>query len=140
MNLSLWKKVLLLSVVAAALGMLVAGSPPSIGQENKASVKKSQKAKGRLPAYYSDVVSEEQKATIYGIQEKYAKELKPLNDQLLALTKKHNDEIEAVLTSEQKVKIDAARADATAKKKKKAADKKAADTAKSADSTTTKAK
>jgi hypothetical protein len=129
MSLSLWKKVLLLSVVASALGLLVAGSPLSIGQEKKAAEKKTEKAKGRLPAYYADVVSEEQKERIYGVQEKYAKELKALNEQLLAVTKKQNDEIEAVLTAEQKAQIDKARDAAIAKKKKKAADKKAAEAA-----------
>ncbi len=139
MNLSLWKKVLLLSVVASALGLIVFGSPPSIGQEKKSAEKKTEKPKGRLPAYYSDVVSDEQKERIYGIQEKYSKELKALNEELLALTKKQNDEIEAVLTAEQKVKVDAARDAAIAKKKKKAADKKTSEAAKAANSATPKA-
>ena len=129
MNLSLWKKVLLLAVVATSLGLLVAGSP-SIGQETKAGAKKSEKRKGQLPANYADVVSDEQRDKIYGIQEKYAKDLKALNEQLLVLTKKQNDEIEAVLTAEQKEKIDLARANTAAKKKKRAADKKASEAAK----------
>jgi hypothetical protein len=128
MNSSLLRKVLLLSVVIPVLGLLVVNSPLSVGQE-KAAEKKKEKAKGRLPAYYADVVSDEQKEKIYTIQEKYAKQLKDLNEQLLAVTKKQNDEIEAVLTAEQKEQIDKARAEASAKKKKKAADKKAAEEA-----------
>ena len=123
MNSSLLRKVLLLSVVVPVLGLVVVNIPLSVGQDKAAEKKK---AKGRLPAYYTDVVSEEQKEKIYGIQEKYAKQLKDLNEQLLALTKKQNDEIESILTAEQKEQIDKARAEASAKKKKKAADKKAA--------------
>jgi hypothetical protein len=101
-----------------------------VGQDRAAGEKKVQKGTRRLPAYYADVVSEEQRKQIYDIQAKYAKQLQDLNEQLLALTKKQNDEIEAVLTAEQKEKVAAAQAAASAKKKKKAADKKAADTAK----------
>jgi hypothetical protein len=126
MNSSLLRKVLLLSVVVSALGIVVVNSPLSVGQEKAAEKKKS---KGTLPAYYADVVSEEQRAKIYAIQEKYAKEIKDLNEQLAAVSKKRNDEIEALLTDEQKAKIDKAREEAVAKKKRKAADKKAAEEA-----------
>lgn len=129
-----------MAVVASSLGLVVAGSP-SIGQEKQAGTKKTEKAekaKRRLPSYYADVVSEEQREKIYNIQEKYAKELKALNEQLLAVTKKQNDEIEAVLTAEQKEKIDLARANTAAKKKKKAADKQAAESAKTGGAATTK--
>jgi hypothetical protein len=115
--------------VLPALGLVVVSSPLlSVGQEKKAADKKGTR---RLPAYYADVVTEEQRKEIYDIQAKYAKQIQDLNDQLLALTKKQNDEVEAVLTKEQKEKVAAARAEAAAKKKKKA-DKKAADTAKAA--------
>ncbi len=107
-------------------------------RKSRPARKKADKAKGRLPSYYADVVSDEQRADIYAIQEKYAKELKSLNEQLLALTKKQNDEIEAVLTAEQKEKIDLARANTASKKKKKAADKKAAEAAKTGGAATTK--
>jgi len=140
MSSSLWRKVALLSVVASCLGVLAVNGPLSIGQEKKAAEKKTEKAKGRLPAYYADVVTEDQKTKIYAVQEKYAKQLKDLNDQLAALTKKQNDEIEAVLTAEQKSKIETARADAAAKKKKKASDKKVSTTTGETGSATTKTK
>jgi hypothetical protein len=132
---SLWKKVLLLAVVLPALGLVVAGTPLSVGQDEKAAEKKVQKGTRRLPSYYADVVSEEQRKQIYDIQAKYAKQLQDLNEQLLALVKKQNDEIEAVLTAEQREKVAAAQAAASAKKKKKAAQKKAADTAKASSKT-----
>ncbi|MCI0358680.1 MAG: hypothetical protein L0211_09375 [Planctomycetaceae bacterium] len=122
---SLLKKVLVCAVVLPVLGLLVANSPLSIGQEK---AKKAEKTKGRLPAYYADVVSAEQKEKIYAIQAKYDDQIKELNEQLAAVAKKLNDEIEAVLTAEQKAKIDAARQEAVAKKKKKSDDKKKAET------------
>jgi hypothetical protein len=126
MTSSLLKKVLLLSVVVPVLGLIVVNSPLSVGQEKAAEKKK---AKGKLPAYYADVVSDEQKEKIYAVQAKYAKEISDLNQQLAAVAKKQNEEIEALLTDEQKEKIDKARADAVAKKKRKAAEKKAAEEA-----------
>jgi hypothetical protein len=134
MNWLLWKKVLVLAVVLSAAGIAITGSPLSVGQEKKATEKKTEKSKGRLPAYYADVVSGEQREKIYAIQAKYDAEVKELNAQLAALAKKINDEIEAVLTDEQKQKVADARADAGAKKKKKATDKKAAEAAKPAKS------
>jgi hypothetical protein len=132
MNWSLWKKVALLSVVLSVVGVFVSGGPLSIGQEKaeKASTEakpEKKAAKGKLPAYYADVVSGEQREKIYAIQAKYDSQVKELNAQLAALAKKINDEIEGVLTDEQKQKVKAAREQAVAAKKKKAAEKKAAE-------------
>jgi len=129
MNDSLWKKVLICAVTVPVLGMLVVNSPPSIGQDKAKKAESTEKAtKGRLPAYFADVVSADQKEKIYAIQAKYADQIKELNEQLEALDKKQDDEINAVLTAEQKAKVDAARAEAATKKKKKADDKKKAET------------
>jgi len=131
MNDSLWKKVLICAVTVPVLGMLVINSPLSVGQDKAKKAEKTEKAtkaKGTLPAYFGDVVSEEQRGKIYVIQAKYADQIKELNEQLEALRKKQSDEIDAVLTAEQKAKVDAARAEAAAKKKKKADDKKKGET------------
>jgi hypothetical protein len=128
---SLWKKVTVLCVVLSAAALVLSSSPLSIGQEKKAEkapkTEKTEKkaAKGRLPPYYADIVSGEQREKIYAIQAKYDDQVKELNAQLAALAKKINDEIEEVLTDEQKEKVKAAREAAVAAKKKKAADKKA---------------
>src|SRR5688572_29700544 len=105
---SLGKKVLFLAVILPVLGLVIASSPLSVGQDKAAGEKKVQKGTRRLPAYYADVVTDDQRKAIYDIQAKYAKQLQDLNEQLLALTKKQNDEIEAVLTAEQKEKVAAA--------------------------------
>jgi hypothetical protein len=128
---SLWKKVLICAVAVPVIGMLVLNSPLSIGQDKakKAeTTEKTTKPKGRLPAYFADVVSADQKEKIYAIQAKYADQIKELNEQLEAVGKKQDDEIDAVLSAEQKAKVDAARAEAAAKKKKNADAKKKAET------------
>ncbi len=130
MNGSLVKKVLLVGVVLSVAGLLLSSSPLSIGQEKKAEKSSESKpekkaAKGKLPTYYADVVSGEQREKIYAIQAKYDDQVKQLNAQLAALAKKINDEIEGVLTAEQLEKVKAAREASVAAKKKKAADKKA---------------
>jgi hypothetical protein len=128
---SLMKKVLVCAVVLPVLGLLVANNPLSVGQDKAKKAEKTEKTdkpKGKLPPYYADVVSETQRDKIYAIQAKYADQIKELNEQLAAVEKKQNDEIVAVLTAEQKAKIDAAREEAAAKKKKKSDDKKKAET------------
>jgi len=60
---------------------------------------------GRLPAYFRDVVSEEQKEQIYAIQAKYREQTEPLEKQLKQLQQAEDAEIEAVLTDKQKKKI-----------------------------------
>src|SRR5262245_27439910 len=102
---SLLKKVLVCAVVLPVLGLLVASSPLSVGQDKAKKAEKTDKAdkpKGKLPPYYADVVSETQRDKIYTIQAKYADQIKELNEQLAAVEKKQNDEIEKVLTAEQK--------------------------------------
>lgn len=88
---------------------------------SKAAVKKAAKPKGRLPAYYGAVVSGEQRERIYAVQAKYANQIKALEAELLALIKKRNAEVEAVLTPEQLARVEQLRAEA----KKKAAARRA---------------
>src|SRR5262245_27953748 len=115
-----WRKV----VVAGCVSMLVmaiAVWSPLTGQEKKTDKAKVVKdeAKGRLPAYYKDVVNDEQRTKIYEIQAKYADQIDALQSQLEGLRKKQTDEIEAVLTKEQRDKVAALKAAADAKKKPK---------------------
>ena len=127
MNVALWKKLLVAAVVVPVVGMLMIGVPLSIGQERSAAKKTEttqraetpKKAKGRLPAYYADVVSEEQRDKIYAIQAKFEGKIKELQDQLAAIEKEQDAEIEKLLTAEQKAKIEAARKESADKKKKK---------------------
>src|SRR6266576_7154907 len=113
------RKVMFAVVVASAAGFAIATT--SIGQEAK-----DKKAKGKLPAYYADIVTESQRQQIYGVQEKYAKQISDLQAQLDAVTKQRDTEIENLLNADQKEKLKKARDDAAVKKKKAAEEKKAA--------------
>jgi hypothetical protein len=101
--------------VCLALGVLLAAS--GVAQEAP-----SKKAKGRLPPYYAGVVSDQQRQAIYAIQEKYAAQIAALQEQLAALARQRDMEIEGVLTAEQRAKVRELQEAAAAKRKKGAAD------------------
>jgi hypothetical protein len=104
---------------AATEGSTAKDAPkPTESKEKKA-------AKGQLPAYYGKVVTDAQKEKIYGIQAKYRTQLDSLEEQIDALKKKRDAEIEAVLDAGQLAKVKAAKdeAAAAAAAKKKATDK-----------------
>ena len=120
MHSAFWEKL----VFATLASMLVVAvvSLNSIGQDakkadSKAKAGAKEKPKGRLPAYYKDVVTDEQRDQIYAIQAKYAKQVEDLQSQLDAVKVKQNDEIEGLLSAEQKEKLAKVKAEADAKKK-----------------------
>jgi len=82
--------------------------------------------RGRLPAYYGQVVDEKQRAAIYEIQKQYAPRIDALKAQLAALTEERNEKVAAVLTPEQQAKVASLKAEAKAKRDLKAAQEKAA--------------
>jgi Spy/CpxP family protein refolding chaperone len=98
--------------------------------QNTRVVKKI-RAKGRLPNYYAEVVTEKQREEIYKIQEEYKAKIDAAKAQLETLTKERNDKISTILTAEQKKKID----EAAAKTKKAKEDKTTDSTPKTTDST-----
>jgi hypothetical protein len=114
---AMWKKLLMAAAAVVAVGAVMGNGALSIGQEAKAK-----KAKGRLPAYFADIVTEEQRTAIYKIQESHKKQIDDLETQLATARDKELAEIEAVLDAEQKEKLKKARAEAASKKKKKSSD------------------
>jgi len=106
-------------LIALAMTGIALGLSCCIGQEVKA-------AKGRLPPYYSDIVTETQRQKIYLIQRKYAEALAELKTQIAKLEKQLDTEIEGLLDDDQKQRLKQAQEQAAAKRKKGAADKKAA--------------
>jgi hypothetical protein len=94
------------------------------GQPTVRVVKKT-RGRGRLPNYYANVVTEQQKDEIYKIQEEYKPKIDAAKAQLDALKKELNEKISAVLTADQKKKVEEAEAVAKAAKKpeKEKADK-----------------
>jgi hypothetical protein len=76
------------------------------------------KAKGRLPAYYKDIVDAKQKDQIYAIQADYNTKIDALEAQIKKLTADRDAAVENVLSADQKDKLKKAREVAAAKKKK----------------------
>jgi hypothetical protein len=131
MNLPMWKKMLVAVCVVGGTYGVVSG-PALLAQkvESKTEAKSTapeKKSYKRLPAYYGDLVDGTQKEKIYVLQEKWGKQIDALADQVKALQKQRDEEIEGVLTAEQKVKLEKTRAEAKAKAQEKAAAKKAAE-------------
>jgi hypothetical protein len=63
------------------------------------------KPRGRLPMYYSRVVSEKQRQDIYAIQAKYNAQIEELEKQLKAITTKRDGEVAKVLSAEQRDEV-----------------------------------
>jgi hypothetical protein len=99
---------------------LLADSPYASAADQPAAgrVVKKIRAKGHLPNYYSEVVTEKQREEIYQIQEEYKPKIDALKAQLEALEKEKMDKISAILTAEQKKKVEEAEAAAKAKRQK----------------------
>ena len=112
-------RLIFVAMLWSAMALAMGASGQDKGQQEK--------KKGRLPAYYADIVTEAQRQQIYAVQEKYAKTLTALQDQIDAIEKQRDAEIEGVLDAQQKARLKAVKADAVARKAKVAAEKKAAE-------------
>jgi len=134
------KKLTVLSCALVALATLVAfvGSPaaqekqPSESpaaqekqpSESPAAEKPARAApRGRLPNYYRQVVTLEQREEIYKIQKSYAAQIEPLEMQIAALEMKRDQEVEAVLSAEQLEKVKALVAEAKQLRAERAAER-----------------
>jgi len=80
----------------------------------------AKKPSGRLPNYYGEVVTPEQREKILAIQRDYTAKIDPLRRQVEQLTKERDEKIEGLLTPEQKQQIEKKRADAKAARDAKA--------------------
>ena len=112
---------------------LAAVEQPIFGADGKSTVKKvlKKKVRGRLPAYYAKVVTDEQREKIYKIQAEYRPKIKAIKAQLKALKKERKDKIAAVLTPQQKKQVE----EAAAKAKRKSGRPKPVEPAKKAPAT-----
>ncbi len=72
--------------------------------------KKGGEFTGRLPAYFSGVITEDQRQKIYAIQKDFVAKIRPLRRQIESLTKERDEQILALLTPDQKQKIEALKA------------------------------
>lgn len=102
------------TVVAASLALALGTQlsvESTIGQEKAASkptpTKVAKKPAGRLPAHYGKLgISSEQRSKIYGVQATYKKQIADLQKQIDGLKAKQDTEVQAVLTADQKKKLD----------------------------------
>jgi len=97
-------------------GAQTAAAEAPAGKKLKAS-RPRKRARGRLPNYYGKLeLSDEQRNTVYEIQVKYRPQLRALQQQLHALRKQQNQDVEKVLTPAQKEQLTVLRAAAKHKR------------------------
>jgi TolA-binding protein len=89
-------------------GALVLGLVVAVAAAQETTPKKS--PRGRLPAYWNDVVEPEQKDQLYAIQKKYEAQIDELEAQIEALEGKREAEMLELLTPDQKEKLGRVRA------------------------------
>jgi Spy/CpxP family protein refolding chaperone len=92
--------------------------------EKATSAEGGKKATARMPNYYKDLVTEEQRDKILAIVRDYNAKLAPLQEQVEKLTKERDAAVEAVLTPEQKKQLDDIKAAAKAARDAKKPSKK----------------
>jgi len=134
----LWAGVAMGAIFAAVVGRSAVGQESqSAGQPaaetpaekpvpEKTVAAKKREFRGRLPAYYSQVVDQKQRKEIYAIQREYAPKIDALKAQLAALVADRNEKVDAVLTPEQLSKVEQLKAEAKAKREKTKAAKRSA--------------
>ena len=66
---------------------------------------RGQKFRGRLPAYFSTVVSSEQRQKVYDTQATYFERIAALEKRILELHTKQDQEVDAILSAEQLAEI-----------------------------------
>lgn len=95
------------------IGLAQEGTKPATSKATPAD-KADAKAKGRVPANYGKLgLTEVQRTKIYGVQAQYDDQLDALEKQFATLKAKRDQEVEAVLTDDQrkmlKTLVDAAK-------------------------------
>jgi hypothetical protein len=115
-----------LAAALAAAFLLPAWFAPVVAQPKGDAAKiqpkeaKKAAAKGRLPTYYAQIVTEDQRQRIYQIQASYDPKIDALAAELDALVAKRDGEIRDVLSPAQQRRLDARIAEAQAKRAAKA--------------------
>ena len=89
-------------------------------------------SRGRLPSYYAQVVTPQQKEQVYQAQAEYERQIDELEAKIEALEKKRDEAVRALLTAEQLKQVDQLAAAAKAKRDERKAKEKKAESAASA--------
>jgi Spy/CpxP family protein refolding chaperone len=109
-----------LAAVTMAICVVYSGipAPAQNAPAGAAAVKKAPaKPRGRLPAYYGQVVTPDQRAKIYSLQSPVFEKIEALQAQIKELQTKLDEEVKAVLTAEQLKKVEELTAAAKARSK-----------------------
>jgi len=88
------------------------------------TAKKRAESRGRLPAYFGEVVSADQREKIYEIQSKYLTQIGMLQDEIAKLEEARDKDVLAVLSPEQLGKVKLLQDEAKAKRSAAATRKK----------------
>ena len=96
-----------------ALAMIIGAtdSPPAWSQDKPAKQESKEKpaarkkARGRLPRYFAKVVTQKQREDIYEIQARFAARIDELQKQIDELIRQRDQEVEAVLSSDQLAEV-----------------------------------
>ena len=105
-------------LVLSSLVSAQEGTKPAVPAE-KPQVKT---ARGRLPAYFSQVVSPVQREEIYSIQARFAEPIERLRKELKELMDRRDQEVTGVLSEEQQQKVNALKEAARKRREARAAE------------------
>jgi cell division protein ZapA (FtsZ GTPase activity inhibitor) len=111
--------------VVGVLGRPVLGqaiekkAAPAVAVGEKAQAAPKKRSGHQLPPYYGGVIDESQRAKIYAIQDEFNPKITALKDQLDALTTQRNEKVAAVLTADQRAKVEAKKTEAKARRSAK---------------------
>ena len=134
----IWTGVVMVAMLAAVAGLSAVGQAAPSAEEpaaqtsakpaaeapaetpvpEKDAATEEKEFRGRLPAYYSGVVDEDQREKIYAIQREYAPKIDALKAQWAALMADRDKQVAAVLTPEQLKQVEKLKAEAKAKRDK----------------------
>ena len=95
------------ALVLALLSIGLLGAALTLtAQEQEEGQTQRRRARGRLPNFYAQVVSGDQREKIYAIQKQHAPEIDKLRKQLQELIAKRDAEMRNLLTEEQQARVD----------------------------------
>ena len=96
-----WIAWLMLALLVPSWIVATAGQQVDRNESRTVKVKKAEKPRGRLPAYFGKVVDESQRKEIYQIQVDYKDQIAKLQTALTSLVQQRDREILMVLTVDQ---------------------------------------
>ena len=107
---------LLALVLAAGRNFAVAQDEPTAPAASETKKPAPKKITGRLPNYFSSVVTSSQRQEIYGLQAKYNSQIELLQKQIAELIAERDEAVDGVLSEEQLAEVNKKREAAKARR------------------------